>query len=137
LSLETIGETAKGETSEGKERRLSHRFSCGGFAEVYANNTGNLFRGEIRDISQTGCFIKTSVRLKLERLTEVDVVFMLNKRSYRTLARVMNVRPGKGVGLEFVLCEPRTAESIKELLQVLADEASLKQAPSENAETKP
>jgi hypothetical protein len=122
VPLEALVETAK-EKTEGKERRRSRRFPCGGSAEVYANDTGNLFRGEIRDISQTGCYIKTNVRLKLEPLSEVDLVFILNKRSYRTFARVIDVRPGKGVGLEFVLNEPGTAESIKKLMQVLANEA--------------
>ena len=123
MPLEAIGETANEKRPEGRERRQSRRFSCGGFAEVFSNETGNLFRGEIRDISQTGCYIMTRVRLKLERLAEVDVVFVLNKRRFQTLARVMDVRPGKGLGLEFVLSEPGTEESIKDLLQVLANEA--------------
>jgi hypothetical protein len=115
------------ESREGKERRLSRRFACEGFAEVYATSTGYLFRGEIRDISLTGCYIMTKVRLKLERLTEVDLLFLLNKHNYRTLARVINVRPGKGVGLEFVSHDPSTAESFKKLMKALVDSAPLNQ----------
>lgn len=116
-----------GEDPGGKERRRSRRFACEGFAEVFAIDTGYLFRGEIRDISQSGCYIMTNGRLKLERLTEVDVLFMLNKRNYRTYARVMVVRPGKGVGLEFLFGDLRAEESFRKLLHVLVAEASLKQ----------
>jgi hypothetical protein len=122
-----IVETAMGEDPGGKERRRSRRFVCEGFAEVFAIDTGYLFRGEIRDISQSGCYIGTNVRLKLERFTEVDVLFMLNKRNYRTYARVMVVRPGKGVGLEFLFGDLPAEESFRKLLQVLVAEASLKQ----------
>ena len=124
VTPQVLGETATGESFGGRERRLSRRLDCEGFAEAFAIDVGYLFRGEIRDISQTGCYIMTKALLKLERLTEVDLEFMLNKRNFHTRARVMDIRPRKGVGLEFVFKEPRAEESIKDLLQTLVEEAS-------------
>jgi len=119
VSPEPLGERAKDEGLGGRERRLSRRFACEGFAEAFAADTGYLFRGEIRDISETGCYIMSKGRLKLERFTEVDLQFMLNKRKYRTFARVMDVRPGKGVGVEFRFADQWAEKQFKELLHAL------------------
>jgi hypothetical protein len=102
VTLQPIGESGKGEIFVRKERRLSHRVACKGFADALVLDTGYLFRGEIRDVSETGCFLMTQARLQLERLTKVDLLFVLNGRNYRTLARVMEVQPSKNVGLEFL-----------------------------------
>lgn len=123
ITPQALGETAKGESFGGKERRLSRRLDCEGFAEAFAIDAGYLFRGEIRDISQTGCYIMTKAALKLERLTEVDLEFMLKRRNYHARARVMVVRLGKGVGLKFVFNNSRAEESIKDLVQTFVEEA--------------
>ncbi len=104
----------------GIERRRSVRFDCEGTAEAYAPDPGYLFRGEIRDISETGCYVETKARLRLERHTELDLQFMLRNRTHRASARVMSFRPGLGVGLEFLSCEPRPEESFLKLTQMFA-----------------
>src|ERR1700683_2209500 len=120
---EAMGEVTTGESASGSERRLSPRFACEGFAEVFALETGFLFRGYMRDISQTGCFILSKAHSKLKRLAEVDVVFRLKGREYHNVARVMDVRAGKGVGLEFLAHHPELEESFMRLFHTLADEA--------------
>lgn len=117
-----IDELVREEATGGRERRRSRRFGCEGFAEGFAIETGTVFRGEIRSISKTGCYVKTRARLKLEQLTEVDLLFTLKKRKYRTLARVISVRPGKGVGLEFVFYDPQGGDLLNDDLVVLAEE---------------
>ena len=84
--------------------------------------TGTVFRGEICSISKTGCYVMTKARLKLEQFTEVDLLFTLKKRKYRTLARVISVRPGKGVGLEFVFYDPHGGDLLNEDLVELVNE---------------
>jgi hypothetical protein len=115
VTLQPIGESKEGETFSGRDRRLSDRVGCNGFADAFVIETGYLFRGEIRDISETGCYIMTNARLQLERLTEVDLVFVLNNRKYQTRARVIKIRPKKGVGLEFLFSDHSAEESFKEL----------------------
>jgi hypothetical protein len=115
VTLQPIGESKEGETFSGRGRRLSDRVGCNGFADAFVIETGYLFRGEIRDISETGCYIMTNARMQLERLTEVDLIFVLNNRKYHTRARVMKIPPKKGVGLEFLFSDRAAEESFKEL----------------------
>jgi len=115
VTLQPIGESEKGETFAGRDRRLSHRVDCKGFADAFVIETGYLFRGEIRDISETGCYIMTNARMQLELLTEVDLLFVLNNRKYQTRARVMMIRPRKGVGFEFLFSDQSAEDSFKEL----------------------
>jgi hypothetical protein len=93
------------------------------FAEVVAADQGTLFRGKILDISQTGCYIETRARLKLERLTDVEMLFRVNNRHFRTTARVMDIRPGRGLGVEFRPVDSQARELLQELLQKLSADA--------------
>lgn len=115
----SIFQSEREEGTAGGERRRSPRYGCEGLAEAYAADPGYLFRGEIRDISQTGCYIRTNARLRLERFTELDIIFMLRSRSHRAAARVVAVRPGQGVGMEFLSCAPRPDESFEELIRAV------------------
>ena len=115
MTPQPIGESEEGVTLASKERRLSRRVGCKGFADAFVIETGYLFRGEIRDISETGCYLMTDARMQLELLTEVDLLFVLNNRKYQTRARVMKIRPRKGVGLEFLFSDRSAEESFKEL----------------------
>jgi hypothetical protein len=121
-------EAAEGESASGEHLRRSRRFKCAGVAEVYAEEPGILFRGEILDISQTGCYIGSHARMRLERFIEVDLLFILNNHNYRAIARVMNLKPGEGVGLEFQFENPRTEESFKKLIQTISSAAPSREA---------
>ena len=125
VTVQALDEINASESSSGVERRLSRRFACDGFAEVYAFETGFLFRGTIRDISQTGCYITTNFALKLEPLTDVDVLLILKNHEYRIPALVRNVRPGKGVGLEFLYRDMRVEASFEALLQKFLDKTPM------------
>ncbi|MGA2834071.1 MAG: PilZ domain-containing protein [Terracidiphilus sp.] len=123
MTVQVIGEINASESSSGADRRLSRRFACDGFAEIYAFEAGFLFRGTIRDISQTGCYVMTKFALKLEILSEVDVLLILKNYEYRIRARVRNFRPGKGVGLEFLYDDPQVEARFQVLIQKFLDKA--------------
>jgi len=59
----------------------------------------------------------TKFALKLEILSEVDVLLILKNYEYRIRARVRNFRPGKGVGLEFLYDDPQVEARFQTLLQ--------------------
>jgi hypothetical protein len=59
----------------------------------------------------------TKFGLKLEPLTEVDVLLILKNYEYRIPALVRNVRPGRGVGLEFLYRDPQIEARFHDLLQ--------------------
>jgi hypothetical protein len=121
VASQAIGETTLGNDTTDDDRRQSPRFSCDGFAEVFVPETGCLFRGQIRDISHAGCFIMTMLPLRLQRLDEVEVLFRLKGKEMRSFARVMNIRPGKGVGLKFFIPNVAAKEIIEKSLKTLVD----------------
>lgn len=104
------------EPERGRERRRHKRFPCDGRAEVVAFNPELLFRGEIRDVSLTGCYVATRARLKLKRLAEIELHFSAGGHYVTSLARVVEVRPGKGVGVEFLPGDPRLNQRFRDLL---------------------
>ena len=109
-----------GEDPSGSELRRSRRLGCKGFAEAFVPGSGYLFRGEIRDISLTGCYIRTSARLNLRHSTAVDLRFTLKNSHFRVAARAMDVRPGKGVGLEFIFPGSQPPDWLKNLIKELS-----------------
>jgi hypothetical protein len=115
----SISETQTGDSAGGKERRLSRRHDCEGIAEAWVKNPESLFRCEVRDISQTGCFIKTKERLSLVPHSTVDLLFTIRNGHYRASARVIDVRPGKGVGIEFTFPDSQPPKWLKNLLEGL------------------
>lgn len=66
-----------------------------------------LFRGRLRDISRSGCYIETRARLNVPRMAAVELRFTANGAHFASLARVMDVRPGRGAGFEFLKDDPR------------------------------
>jgi hypothetical protein len=105
--------------SGGRERRRSPRHSCNEFAEVMVAQPECLFRGEIRNISQNGCFVVTRARVHFERLTAAEIRFKLNNSPFRIGVRVMSARRGDGLGLEYVDLDPRSDERLRVLIQDL------------------
>ena len=65
----------------------------------------------------------TKLALKLEILSEVDVLLILKNYEYRIRARVRNFRPGKGVGLEFLYDDPQVEARFQVLIQKFLDKA--------------
>jgi hypothetical protein len=76
--------------------------------------------GEILNISLTGCFISTKARFYLAQFTTVDLHFTIFNDHYRTTARIIDVRQGKGAGLEFIFPDSHPAEWLKDLLERLS-----------------
>lgn len=101
------------------ERRRHERFSCEGYAEVVAFRPELLFRGEVKDVSLTGCYIATRAHLTLKRFAEIEIRFSTNGRQLNSRARVMDVRPGRGLGVEFLPGDPEANDRFRELIEHL------------------
>jgi hypothetical protein len=102
------------------ERRRCPRYSCHGSAEAMVLFPEFLFRGEILDISLKGCFLKTKSHAPMDRYSRVDLRFSVNGNQYRTLARVMGVRSGNGVGVEFYFDSQRAEAAFRDLVRSLS-----------------
>lgn len=78
-----------------------------------------LFRGEVKDISSSGCYVATPARLTLKRFVEVELRFSANGQQMTSLARVVDVRPGRGLGVEFLPGDPKMSRRFHDLLEHL------------------
>jgi hypothetical protein len=102
-----------------RDRRRHERFVCDGMAEVVVFQPELLFRGEVKDISLTGCYVATRARLNLKRFAEIELRFCANGQQLSSLARVMDVRPGRGLGVEFLPGDPRMNKRFRDLIEQL------------------
>jgi hypothetical protein len=129
------------ETQRGVERRRSRRFLCSGQAEGLFHRPDVLFRGEVRDMSLTGCLIQTRAQLRVQPQTEVELRFQVNNNHYRTLARVVEIRSGQGVGMEFMHEDTQTLASFKGLMitlqRMMPKPQEAKPAETKNSESLP
>lgn len=105
----------------GKERRKHERSECDGFAEVVIDGASLMFRGRIRDLSPTGCYIETPARLRLDTGSAAELCFTVNDRNFKAIAEVRVIRPGVGVGFEilFLVAESRAPSDLMALIQKL------------------
>lgn len=120
IAVQTLEETDVVIETTHAERRRFRRYPCQGAAEAVVLFSESLFRGEIRDISMSGCFIKTKAHLHVDRFSQIDLRFEMNDCQYHTKARVMDIRPGCGVGMEFYYQGPQDEVSFKRLVRSVA-----------------
>ena len=111
--------------SSRSEKRRHRRFACDGAAEVFVFASRSLFRGRIRDLSESGCFFATRAWLNLRRNAEVELRFTVNGVQIAVVARAMDVRPGGGAGFEFLPDDPRMEAAFPKLIEKL-DPAAVK-----------
>ena len=101
------------------DRRSRPRHLCDAFAEAAIQRPEMLFRGTLRNISECGCYFETTARLSVKLATEVRLHFKLGERDYSGHARVRNLVPGRGMGLEFAFTDTAAEESIKTIVRAL------------------
>jgi hypothetical protein len=103
-----------------EERRLYPRVTCKCDAEAIIPAREALFRGQIRDISESGCYVDTLAFVRLRRGMEVDLRFVLQDTEFHFTAEVMNVRNGSGFGVHFIDEQsPDALEMLHCLIQIL------------------
>lgn len=76
--------------------------------------------GMIRDISTSGCFIETKKVFGLGQ--EIFLKFFLIapiQASVETKARVVNIRPGAGIGVQFSFDSEKPAQIVKLFIEAL------------------
>jgi len=108
------------EKDRGPEHRMARRFACEGFAEVVVPYLGFLFRGEITDLSESGCYIRTRARLNVSRSAEVELRFTVNGDHFSLLARIASATSGVGAGFEFSVIDPTVHRSLLRLIEELS-----------------
>lgn len=83
-----------------KECRRSCRYPATGFVEFLS--CGSLSRGQLKNVSRTGCLVLTKSRIALELLSTVELRFTIARSHFVVDAKVVRIHPGEFVGFEFV-----------------------------------
>ncbi len=104
------------------ERRKQQRFACGGPAEVVDLDSGCHYQGEMKDVSLTGCYIKTGNMVDLHMQDNVALCLCVDGDCLNTPARVIAVRQEPGAAFEFLPIDPEMRSALLTLLQRLTDE---------------
>lgn len=99
------------------ERRRHRRYPCNGLANVLLVNGAVLIKGQLLDLSMSGCYIRTSTPLNLEQGTFVEMVLAVNGLNFRVPATVMGTRANSGAGLGFLRLNPRIQKEMEALMK--------------------
>ncbi len=83
-----------------RDRRYAIRYPFGAAVETLDLESGIRCTGTTTDISLGGCFVRTAKPVTLS--ARVRVWLAKDKKTVEILARVRSVKPGIGMGLEFV-----------------------------------
>jgi PilZ domain len=113
-------ESTGGKNTLGREKRRQERFPVDGPAEVVVADAGIVFRGKTHDLSQRGCYIKSTAYLSAGVGAEVEVRFSVSDVHFRAPARVRLVKPGKGAGFEFLRVEQNVQKDLNSLIERLS-----------------
>lgn len=116
------------------ERRGTQRYPCNGFAEALVPRSGLLFRGKIRDISESGCFISTALRRSIELDRDVILRFALRDSQFEVQAKVSNVRKGEGFGLRFSLLDLKSRSRLTGLCRALGNDSQSNKTRGEESQ---
>ncbi|WP_109488424.1 PilZ domain-containing protein [Occallatibacter savannae] len=104
-------------TNSRPDRRRSIRICCSGAAEGVSDQPGHLFRGELRNISETGCFISVRASLRLPPGACVQLRFRLGRAEYNAVARVIETLPSSGLRLHFIATDPAFIDRIRQIVR--------------------
>ena len=115
------------------ERRRSARICCTGFAEGVSTNPSQLFRGEIRNVSETGCLIALKAKIALTPGSLIELQFKMGGKGYRALARVVEAVPATSIRMQFIAADPALTERIRRILSANPDTQSSNGSRSEDA----
>ena len=123
-------------SSEAAERRNEERFPVAWDAEIFVPERTAMFRGQMVNISPSGCYVQTVAWVRLPPTTVVELVFMLDGRLTRTRAEARFAQSRTGVGLRFL---PLEDELRRRLDEVIVDLRAAADTPTarEKAEPQP
>jgi hypothetical protein len=128
---EEIAVTAQ-RSREETEQRSEDRYPVAWDAEIFVPERTAMFRGQMVNISSSGCYVRTLAWVRLPPTTVVELVFMLDGRLARTRAEARFAQSRTGVGLRFLPLEDELRRRLDEVIVDLRTAAA-----GEKAEPQP
>jgi len=114
----TSGADAFAHQSKGAERRLHPRVKTMNSVELHPNGQSAPIWGKAADLSLGGCFIEMPIPLTKGTLLKVGL--WINERKLWLSGKVVNSRPGFGIGIQFTEVAREDLERMRQFLQGLS-----------------
>lgn len=93
----------------GSDRRQSPRMQCMNSVQLQPDDQAAPIWGKVTDLSAGGCFVGMPVPLPIG--TKLKISIWLEQTKLTLKGKVMNSRPGFGIGVQFVdIKEPESAQ---------------------------
>ncbi|WP_263382970.1 PilZ domain-containing protein [Granulicella arctica] len=102
-----------------RDRRENQRFPVEGWAEVMTMDGTMMLRGQITDISATGCFIESHGSFDLPMNSAVEMTFRIQGKEFRPEGVTRVVKSGEGAGFSFLKMNSKLELQIEALIKVL------------------
>jgi c-di-GMP-binding flagellar brake protein YcgR len=102
-------------SESGSDRRRAARMKCVNSIQLHPEGNAAPVWGKAIDLSTGGCFVEMSI--PLERGTKVKIGLWLSEKKLLLNGRVVNTRPGFGVGVQFLQVTPQDAEQLQLFLK--------------------
>jgi hypothetical protein len=109
---------------QGAERRREERYAVTWDAEIFIPERTAMFRGQVVNISTSGCYVRTVAWVRVPPSTEVELVFLLDGRTVRTRAEARFAQSRTGVGLRFLPLEEAVWRRLNFVLERLSNAAA-------------
>jgi len=101
------------------DRRENHRYPVEGWAEVMMMDGTMMLRGQITDISATGCFIESRGAFDLPLNCSVEMTFRINGVEFRPEGVTRVVKSGVGAGFLFLKMNSKLVLQLESLISLL------------------
>jgi len=107
-----------GRHAPGGERRKTPRLKCMNSAEIHPDSQSSQIWGKVVELGLGGCFLEMPIPLRKGENLKLGLWIQETKLWMR--AKVVNSRPGFGVGVQFTEISDKDAESLKTFLNSLS-----------------
>ena len=97
------------------DRRRDPRMKCVNSVQLHPEGQSAPIWGKASDLSVGGCFVEMSIPLALG--TNLKIGLWLSENKLLLSGKVMNCRPGFGIGVQFTAVPPPAAEQIRLFLK--------------------
>ena len=102
-------------SSSGSERRQYARMKCSNSIQLHPEGEAAPIWGKAADLSTGGCFVE--MPMPLNKGTKLKVGLWLNQTKLMLTGKVVNSRPGYGIGIQFIEVQPQDAENLRQFLK--------------------
>lgn len=104
-----------GRQAMGLERRKHTRLKCVNSVELHPGGAAAPIWGKASDLSVGGCFVEMPIPLAVD--TKLKIGLWIKETKLWATAKVVNSRPGFGIGIQFSEISPEDSERLKQYLQ--------------------